>query len=132
MRVLTGLMTLVFSVLVAVTVVVAQDPPAQGRNPTNLQVLPKDMTGRQVSAMMQNIRRSLGVQCDHCHVGGPADRAKDDNPKKEIARKMMRMVNNLNEMMGGTTEEPKVTCFTCHRGALKPLTAAPEGGGFTN
>jgi hypothetical protein len=23
----------------------------------------------------------------------------------------------------------KVTCFTCHRGALKPLTAPPAGGG---
>jgi len=25
--------------------------------------------------------------------------------------------------------EQKVTCYTCHRGALKPLTAAPAGGG---
>jgi hypothetical protein len=39
----------------------------------------------------------------------------------------MKMVQNLNDMLGGTAEAPMVTCFTCHRGALKPATA-PEGG----
>jgi hypothetical protein len=40
---------------------------------------------------------------------------------------MMKMVNGLNDSLGGTMAEPKVTCFTCHRGSIKPATA-PDGG----
>jgi hypothetical protein len=87
------------------------------------------MTTQQVTQLMQSVRQALGVQCTHCHVGGPADRAKDEKPEKAMARKMMQMVMTLNEQMGGTAAEPKVTCFTCHRGALKPATA-PDGGGY--
>lgn len=126
MRVVTTITALVCALTIGVVATQAQQG-RQGGAPTNLQVLPSDMTTQQVTAQMQNIRQALGVQCTHCHVGGPADRASDDKPQKTMARNMMRMVNNLNEMMGGTAEEPKVTCFTCHRGALKPA-IAPDGG----
>jgi hypothetical protein len=130
----TGITVLASVLLVGAVVTNAQDPPAgQGRRgggpPTNLQVLPKDMTAQQVTAAMQTIRQALGVQCTHCHVGGPADRAKDDKPEKAMARKMMQMTMALNTQLGATADAPKITCFTCHRGAPKPATA-PEGGGF--
>ena len=41
----------------------------------------------------------------------------------------MQMTMDLNKQLGATMEEPKVTCFTCHRGTLKPATA-PDGGGY--
>jgi len=71
----------------------------------------------------------LGVQCNHCQVEDMAMRASDDNPKKDIARKMIQMTMDLNKQLDaiGTPaapDAPKVTCFTCHRGAVKPLTAA--------
>ena len=45
---------------------------------------------------------------------------------------MMTTIND--ELLAGVGEPPepgarKVTCYTCHRGSTKPLTARPEGGG---
>jgi hypothetical protein len=111
--------------------------PPQGRGrggpPTNLQVLPKDWTGQQVQQLMRTFTAGLGVECSHCHVGTPADRAKDDKPEKLEARKMIAMMLAINNDFLKDVGEPaapgtfKVTCYTCHRGALKPLTA-PGGG----
>ncbi len=99
----------------------------------NLQVLPKEMTRPEVTALMRTFTAALGVQCTHCHVGTPQERFKDDLPTKANARKMLKMVMAVNaDPMGVKAGEPnKVTCYTCHRGALKPLTAPPPaGGGF--
>jgi hypothetical protein len=139
----TILATGVVCVLVAVGSVVtnAQAGAAQAGSgaqapPQNLQVLPKTMTRQEVTALMRTVTAALGVQCNHCHVGSPADRAKDDLPAKLLARKMFAMTmtinNDLMKDIGTPAAEgkSKVTCFTCHRGALKPLTAAAAGGGF--
>ncbi len=106
----------------------------QARTPQNLQVLPKDMTLQQVQQTMRSFTAALGVECSHCHVGGMQDRAKDDNPKKLLARKMLQMTMALNKDLASVGEPAaagasKVTCFTCHRGQLKPATAPPPGGG---
>ena len=127
MRVVTAIITAACALTIGVVVTAAGTEPQA--KPQNLQVLSSDMTMQQVTQTMQGIRRALGVQCNHCHVGGPADRAKDDLPAKTMARNMIKMVASLNQSLGGTDAEPKVTCFTCHRGALKPA-IAPEGGGF--
>ena len=106
----------------------------QVRTPQNLQVLPKDWTLQQVQQQMRGFAAALGVECSHCHVGTMQERSKDDNPKKGIARKMILMTNAINaDLLKGVGEAPaagaaKVTCFTCHRGAIKPLNA-PGGGG---
>ena len=110
-----------------------QAPPAGQAAPLqNLQVLPKEMTRQEVTALMRTFTAALGVQCTHCHVGTPQERFKDDLPTKATARKMLKMVMAVNaDPMGVKPGEPnKVTCYTCHRGALKPLTAPPAGGGF--
>ena len=111
-------------------------PPAGrqgGAPPTNLNVLPKDMARPALVAIMRGYTGALGVQCNHCHVEDMAQRASDENPKKDIARKMIKMTMDINAtyLQGvGTAampDQPKVTCFTCHRGAVKPLTAAGSG-----
>ena len=43
---------------------------------------------------MQTFAAGLGVQCSYCHVAN--DFASDDNPKKEIARTMLRMLKQIN------------------------------------
>ncbi len=102
----------------------------------NLQVLPKTMTRQEVTALMRTVTAALGVQCNHCHVGAPTERAKDDLPAKLLARKMfaMTMAINTDLLKDVGTPAPegtrKVTCFTCHRGALKVLTAPAAGGGL--
>jgi hypothetical protein len=114
-------------------------PPAGGRQgggpppPQNLKVLPKDIARPALTALMRSFTGALGVQCNHCHVEDMAQRASDENPKKDIARKMIKMTMDINATyMDGigaaaAPEQPKVTCFTCHRGAVKPLTAAGSG-----
>ena len=70
------------------------------------------------------------MRCTHCHVGEEGkplstfDFASDAKTEKAIARAMMRMVHRINsaDLRSGSGAS-KVTCFTCHRGATKPLTA---------
>jgi len=96
-------------------------------------VLPKDMARADVITLMRTFTVALGVQCSHCHVGTPQERFKDDLPAKAVARKMLAMVRSVNaDHLGVKPGEPsKATCYSCHRGALKPLTTPPAGaGGF--
>jgi len=94
----------------------AAPPP----NPTNLKVL-KASTGAEVRQIMQTFTAALGVQCANCHVAG--NYASDENPKKEVARKMIRMTQLIN----GQFPDGKmlVSCYTCHRGEAQPKNA-PE------
>jgi hypothetical protein len=118
----------------ALVMAAARPSAAQQAAPKNLQVLPKDSTGPQVTAVMRTFTQGLGVQCAYCHTG--QDRSSDDNPKKGVARKMLAMEMAINGQFLKDVGEPapagqsKVTCYTCHRGAEKPLTAPPAGGGF--
>ncbi len=113
--------------------------PAQGQRapqppPQNLQVLPKDTTMQQITPLMRSIAAALGVECTHCHVS-LENRASDEKPNKLLARKMLRMTLAINNELLKDFGEPappgtqKVTCYTCHRGQLKPLTAPQIGGG---
>lgn len=88
--------------------------------PSNLKVL-KVTTGPQVVAIMRTFTAGLGVQCVYCHVQG--NFASDDNPKKETARHMIEMAQNINAKFPDGKEH--VTCYTCHRGETEPKTA-PE------
>ena len=120
-------------------VATAQTPPA---SPTpvaapqfkNLQVFPKDITRDQLMSNMKGFSQALGVRCVHCHVGEEGkplstfDFASDAKWQKQVARKMLTMVHRINSEDFGVKDfkDVKVTCFTCHRGATKPLTAVPE------
>jgi hypothetical protein len=102
---------------------------------TNAQVLPADIGAQRLRETMVGFARSLGVRCTFCHVGPEGapltqlDFVSDANPHKNIARGMMRMTQRLNvEILPpivGPSEQPRVTCSTCHRGASTPETALP-------
>ena len=105
------------------------DPPHK-----NLKILPRDMPKAQLLATMKFFSQSLGVRCTHCHVGEEGkplstfDFASDAKDKKQTARAMLAMVSALNaKTLPDATGLPdaKVTCYTCHRGSTKPLTAPP-------
>ena len=98
-----------------------QDKASQPQpNPTNLKVL-KVTTRPEVVQIMRTFTAGLGTQCNYCHVQG--NMASDENPKKETARHMIQMVQEIN----GKFPDGKmlVTCYTCHRGETQPKTA-PE------
>lgn len=111
----------------------AQQAPAGrqgGQPPQNLKVLPKDIARPALTAIMRGYTEALGVKCNHCHVEDMAQRASDDNPKKDIARKMIKMTMDINAtyLQGvgqpAMPDQPKVTCFTCHRGQVTPAKSA--------
>jgi len=122
-----------------------QGPAPQGggrpmRNsppPSNLQVLPKDLTGRQVRDIMGTWAGSLGVKCEFCHAADPKnvgpngrprmDFANDSKPDKQIARIMYTMTQQMNkDYISKAMDLDKdgmgkpVTCGTCHRGHEMP------------
>jgi len=99
-----------------------QTPPPGGakkemRPPTNLKILTPD----NFMPAMRSFTVALGQNCNFCHVQG--DRASDENPKKNIARHMLEMVQQINSNF--PDGKMHVTCYTCHRGATEPLTAPP-------
>jgi photosynthetic reaction center cytochrome c subunit len=103
----------------------------------NLRVLTPDVNIPQV---MASFTAALGVQCNYCHVAG--DFASDENPKKETARKMLRMLQKVSGHFPDSGNDflhskylpfPEgkqyVTCFTCHRGSTTVAMAAPNAHG---
>jgi hypothetical protein len=93
---------------------------APAPSPTNLKVL-KASTGPEVRQIMATFTAALGVQCTNCHVQG--NYASDENPKKEVARKMIRMTQTINAQFPDA--KMLVSCYTCHRGEAQPKNA-PE------
>jgi photosynthetic reaction center cytochrome c subunit len=66
---------------------------------------------------MHLITGALGVTCDYCHEEQSRD--KDTKKPKETARRMMKMVMDINK--NTFNGEPVVTCYTCHRGSIDPV-----------
>ena len=97
------------------------DPPAEQLS-KNIQVL-KGVPASQVSTIMQLMRTSLGVRCDYCHIAEFGKYWMDDKPSKQVARRMITMVSEINKANFGG--RPVVTCNTCHRGQPKPAAVPP-------
>jgi photosynthetic reaction center cytochrome c subunit len=120
----------------AFTTVAAQQSPF--KPPSNLQVLPKDTKLADIIPVMKDFTQALGVRCQFCHSFTGSDPNALENfdfpgdavPAKATARKMMAAVQVINgdlfKSVGAPAApgQPKVTCYTCHRGERKPRTAA--------
>jgi Photosynthetic reaction centre cytochrome C subunit len=123
----------------------AQTPSPAGFK--NLQVLPRDITRDQLLAVMRSFTRSLDVRCNHCHVVTATtpkeelDFPADTKEEKRIARVMIQMTRQINdewlervEQIEGPAEtekdasgaaQPRVGCWTCHRGHPEPEMPPP-------
>lgn len=106
-------------------------PPA----PKNLKLLPKDITPKDLLAVMQGFSQAMGVRCVYCHVAGPdpTDMSaynfeSDRKEHKEATRAMMKYTDAVNEIFPKEVgEEPKagetrMTCYSCHQGQRHPPT----------
>ncbi len=116
-------------------------PPRSFPAPTNLKVLPKNLSGQQVHEIMDGWEAALGGKCSTCHTANPndiapngrprLDFADDKKPEKATARLMFGMVEDINKNYIGKIDNSgvPVTCGTCHRGHLDPgpFVAPPEG-----
>jgi Photosynthetic reaction centre cytochrome C subunit len=107
-------------------------PPHQRPAPTNLKVLPRNLSGDQVHEIMEKWQGELGTRCKSCHSIDPKKTGPDGKPgfnyaddskeEKQTARKMYQMVQEINantiSKVNGSGME--VTCGTCHRGHFGP------------
>ncbi|WPU97046.1 c-type cytochrome [Mucilaginibacter sabulilitoris] len=123
-------------ILITVTIgVAATSPKPIITHYTNLKVLPKDISSKNLQEIMvDDFQDGLGVTCSFCHAnskdGHGLDFASDAKPEKEISRAMMRMTIGINKKYfklkhpligsGALT----ITCSTCHKGE-----AFPDGTG---
>ena len=122
---------LVTAVLISAIFFICQSLSPQQREehpkPTNLKILPKNMSGDEVVAVMRTFSKSLGVKCNHCHAQRKDDEKKldfasDEKHEKTIARKMMKMTGDINKKyIAKIGDLEKITCVTCHMGHLKPI-----------
>jgi tetratricopeptide (TPR) repeat protein len=106
--------------------------------PKNLQVLPKDWPGTRLQPVMIGFTRALGVRCSHCHKGEEGkplstyDFASDENPNKNRAREMYRMLGDINDHLKkiepSGDKRVNMWCDTCHHGRPRPMTLEEELG----
>ena len=86
----------------------------------NVQVL-KGVPVDEFLASMGFISNALAVDCTYCHLGdggGGWEQYARDNDKKQTARRMITMMNAINQTHFGGRRV--VTCVSCHNGALRP------------
>jgi hypothetical protein len=103
----------------------------------NLKVLPKNISDKQLDAVMDNWSHSLGVRCNFCHARNEEtkkmDWALDTKPEKEMARQMYRMTSDINKKYFkagkdslGMVMQLGVNCNMCHQGKAHPEVKEPE------
>lgn len=88
----------------------------------NIQLF-KTMEAGRLPGTMGFWSHALGVTCKHCHIVDQWE--KEDRPEKQIARDMVQMVSEVNthllkNIKNLDSPEPRVGCWTCHRGKLIP------------
>jgi len=81
----------------------------------NIQVM-QGVPAPRLMGAMQFFTKSLGVTCVYCHVPNEFD--KDDKAPKNTARKMLKMVHQVNG--DNFPDNQVVSCWMCHRGSAKP------------
>lgn len=144
------LATLGLSSVVVFSAWTAAQPQREEPKLTNIKVLPKKLTYRQVDHIMDEWAHSLGVRCNFCHApkadgGRGMDFASDAKPEKHAAREMFKMMNTINKKFfkaekdsTGMVMTAGINCYTCHRGTAHPEVVAapapqrmgpPPGGG---
>lgn len=114
----------------------AQERWSWPEKPANLQVLPKDWPGSRLQPVMTGFTRALGVRCSYCHKGEEGkplstyDFASDENPNKNRAREMLRMLGSINDHLKNIQpsgdKRVNMWCNTCHRGRPRPMTLEEE------
>lgn len=104
----------------------AQKPQVEtaGQKFKSIKVL-NDMPADQMGKVMNMFSASLGVDCKFCHTSNDGDYEKEGVEHKETARKMIKMVFDLNKSQ--FNGRPEINCNTCHHGISHPQPSFPLG-----
>jgi hypothetical protein len=96
--------------------------------PKNLQVLPKDISPRELKATMESFTDELGVKCTFCHILDEYDR--DDRPHKKDARRMIKLVQDMRanapRYFVDEVKPERINCWLCHRGKAEIEPMPPQ------
>lgn len=135
-RVRVALLAFCLAVSPAIPLAHAQEQWSWPEKPKNLQVLPKDFTGKRLAPIMKGFTNALGVRCTYCHVGQEGkplssyDFASDQVANKERAREMYRMLGSINDhlkkIQPSGDKRVNMWCNTCHHGKPRPTTLDEE------
>lgn len=125
-----GLWCVTSVVVLLGSTVLVKGQGAPGRRPLaeevykNIQVM-RGVPADEVLISMGVISNALAVNCTYCHLGdgggGWAEYGKD-NDKKVTARRMILMMNQINQTHFGGRQV--VTCISCHNGGNRPRVTA--------
>lgn len=120
------------SLVLAVSAFTQPKSLQENKKPSNLKVLPKNISEEKLTQVMRGFNAALGVKCGHCHApkaNGESgfDFASDANTNKDVARAMIKMTqkinkNYFNEPHLGVVQS--ISCETCHNGKAEPKTIA--------
>ncbi len=95
----------------------------------NVEILDPGMGLPAARRYMKSFNEALGVRCRDCHI--LRDFASDYVPLKVVAREMMGMTREINDLWF-PGEEEVITCFTCHQGRrIPPRSLMPESADST-
>jgi hypothetical protein len=94
-----------------------EQPPMADDVFQNIQVL-RGLTVDEFMGTMGFLSASLALNCSGCHDPTDAASYALDNPRKQMSRRMILMVDAINETNFGGRRV--VTCYTCHRGSDRP------------
>lgn len=82
-----------------------------------------DMPADQMGKVMNMMSASLGVDCKFCHTSNDGEYEKEGVEHKDTARKMMKMVFDLNKTQ--FNGRPEINCNSCHNGKSHPQPSFP-------
>src|SRR6266581_9549363 len=124
-RMIPGAMETVVVCLLGVALAsgqVGQAPRAQMAEEVfkNVQIL-KGIPVDEFMDTMGMFSAALSLNCIDCHIpesAGTWEKFAEETPLKRTARRMMLMVNAINK--DNFSGVRSVTCYTCHRGDLRP------------
>ncbi|ULT25316.1 c-type cytochrome [Sphingobacterium sp. E70] len=111
-----GAIASVFAIVIALSAFnFQQEKPQEEPKPTNLKVLPKNISHDELISTMKEFNVALGVKCGFCHAPSKEDPKKldfasDENHKKEIGRAMIKMTQKINKnilIVAGIAHRPK-------------------------
>lgn len=94
-----------------------EKPPMADDVFKNIQVL-HGLTVDEFMGTMGFIAAALSLNCSECHDTSSSAAFAKDNPRKQMARRMILMVDAFNKANFGGKRE--VTCYSCHRGDTRP------------
>lgn len=87
----------------------------------------RDLSDDAIKKVMKTMAADLGVKCNFCHDG--KDYASEAIPMKDYARKKIGMVGWLNGRYKPEGSKWEYTCYSCHRGQIRPVPSEPPAPG---